>query len=200
RGVPIAARALPARCEPVAPMAGAIQCRSRVKAETEQSAWRVGERRCAPGDPRAPRSRDAAAPMAGAARAPLVRAMIPAVRVAGRPGAQVVSPGGATGIERADAGARPSSRGRGRIASALLPDEDPPAVTNAPAPKNFRRLVWTTLVVTLLVIAWGALVRATKSGAGCGDDWPHCNGQAIPLDGSVKTLIEFTHRVTSGVV
>ena len=73
-------------------------------------------------------------------------------------------------------------------------------MTNAPAPRNFRRLVWTTLGVTLLVIAWGALVRATKSGAGCGDDWPHCNGQAIPLDASLKTMIEFTHRVTSGLV
>ena len=73
-------------------------------------------------------------------------------------------------------------------------------MTTTPAPRSFRRLVWATLGVTLLVIVWGALVRATKSGAGCGDDWPHCNGQAIPLDPSAKTIIEFTHRLTSGVV
>ena len=68
------------------------------------------------------------------------------------------------------------------------------------APRSFLRLVWATLVVTLVVIAWGALVRATRSGAGCGTDWPHCNGQAIPLDASAKTLIEYTHRITSGMV
>lgn len=73
-------------------------------------------------------------------------------------------------------------------------------VTATRAPRSFLRLVWATLVVTLLVIIWGALVRATKSGAGCGTDWPHCNGQAIPIDASAKTLIEYTHRVTSGMV
>jgi len=73
-------------------------------------------------------------------------------------------------------------------------------VTPQRAPRSFLRLVWATLVVTLIVIAWGALVRATRSGAGCGTDWPHCNGQAIPIDASAKTLIEYTHRITSGMV
>src|SRR5690606_41613325 len=73
-------------------------------------------------------------------------------------------------------------------------------VTPQRAPRSFLRLVWATLMVTLIVIAWGALVRATRSGAGCGTDWPHCNGQAIPIDASAKTLIEYTHRITSGMV
>lgn len=42
-------------------------------------------------------------------------------------------------------------------------------------------------------------MRATGSGAGCGDHWPLCNGDVVPLEASVKTMIEFTHRVTSGL-
>ena len=51
----------------------------------------------------------------------------------------------------------------------------------------------------MLVILWGAVVRATGSGAGCGAHWPTCNGEVIPLDPSVETLIEYSHRLTSGV-
>ncbi len=57
----------------------------------------------------------------------------------------------------------------------------------------------STLVVTLLVILWGAFVRATGSGAGCGNHWPMCNGEVIPRGASTQTLIELTHRLTSGV-
>jgi len=51
----------------------------------------------------------------------------------------------------------------------------------------------------VLVILWGAFVRATGSGAGCGSHWPTCNGEIIPRPQSVETLIEFTHRATSGL-
>jgi cytochrome c oxidase assembly protein subunit 15/protoheme IX farnesyltransferase len=50
----------------------------------------------------------------------------------------------------------------------------------------------------LLVILWGALVRASRSGEGCGDHWPLCNGSVIPHAAAVETIIEFVHRVTSG--
>ena len=53
--------------------------------------------------------------------------------------------------------------------------------------------------LTVFVIAWGAFVRATHSGAGCGKHWPMCNGEVLPLTSSVETLIEFTHRTTSGL-
>ncbi len=68
-----------------------------------------------------------------------------------------------------------------------------------PKPRMFSRIAWATLAVTLGVILWGAYVRATGSGAGCGSHWPTCNGDVIPRVGNVKTLIEFTHRVTSGL-
>jgi cytochrome c oxidase assembly protein subunit 15 len=62
-----------------------------------------------------------------------------------------------------------------------------------------RRYAWITLLFTLGVILWGAYVRATGSGAGCGDHWPLCNGQVVPRDATAATFIEFTHRVTSGL-
>ncbi len=53
---------------------------------------------------------------------------------------------------------------------------------------------------TLLVIMYGAWVRVTGSGAGCGDHWPTCNGQVVPRDASAKTWIEYGHRITSGIL
>jgi heme A synthase len=51
----------------------------------------------------------------------------------------------------------------------------------------------------VLVILWGAYVRATGSGAGCGDHWPLCNGEVLPRAPEIETVIEFTHRLTSGL-
>jgi len=53
---------------------------------------------------------------------------------------------------------------------------------------------------TVLVILWGAFVRATGSGAGCGSHWPLCNGEVIPRAPAVETLIEFGHRLSSGLL
>lgn len=55
------------------------------------------------------------------------------------------------------------------------------------------------LIYNLAVIAWGAYVRATGSGAGCGSHWPLCNGEVMPRAASLTTLIEFSHRLTSGL-
>lgn len=65
--------------------------------------------------------------------------------------------------------------------------------------KGFARFAWATLAFTLLVIVWGAVVRATGSGAGCGSHWPLCNGEFVPPAPAVATLIEFGHRLTSGL-
>jgi heme A synthase len=51
----------------------------------------------------------------------------------------------------------------------------------------------------LAVILWGAYVRASGSGAGCGSHWPLCNGQVIPRAAPIQTLVEFAHRMTSGL-
>jgi heme A synthase len=55
------------------------------------------------------------------------------------------------------------------------------------------------LIYNLGVIAWGAYVRATGSGAGCGNHWPLCNGEVVPRAETVQLLIEFSHRATSGL-
>jgi len=55
------------------------------------------------------------------------------------------------------------------------------------------------LAYTVGVVLWGAYVRATLSGDGCGDHWPLCNGVAVPVNPSLKTIVELTHRVTSGL-
>lgn len=51
----------------------------------------------------------------------------------------------------------------------------------------------------VLVILWGAVVRATGSGAGCGARWPLCNGDFFPHHPRIATIIEFTHRSMSGI-
>lgn len=64
---------------------------------------------------------------------------------------------------------------------------------------RLAKFCWGVLAYNVLVILWGAYVRATGSGAGCGSHWPTCNGEVIPRPHSVETLIEFTHRATSGI-
>jgi len=65
---------------------------------------------------------------------------------------------------------------------------------------RFSRFARGVLGYNLAVILWGAYVRATGSGAGCGAHWPLCNGEIIPRAPQVETVVEFTHRVTSGLV
>ena len=83
-----------------------------------------------------------------------------------------------------------------------------PALSSAPAAARgmgssrlprYATYAWGVLAFNLLVILWGAFVRASGSGAGCGSHWPFCNGEVVPRAPSTATLIEFGHRVTSGL-
>ena len=65
--------------------------------------------------------------------------------------------------------------------------------------RRVAAFAWLTLAYNIGVILWGAYVRASGSGAGCGEHWPLCNGVVIPRDPSTATLIEFSHRLTSGL-
>ena len=67
-----------------------------------------------------------------------------------------------------------------------------------PTPRSFAIFAWSVLAYNVLVILWGALVRATGSGAGCGGHWPLCNGDVLPHVSETATAIEFTHRIMSG--
>src|SRR5580704_9448177 len=79
----------------------------------------------------------------------------------------------------------------------------PPAVTNTtPSDRSLRafaRFAWTVLAFNVAVIIEGAFVRATGSGAGCGNRWPLCNGQIVFGSRSTATLIEFAHRSMTGI-
>jgi heme A synthase len=64
---------------------------------------------------------------------------------------------------------------------------------------RFERFGRVVLGYNIFVILWGAWVRASGSGAGCGDHWPLCDGALIPATPALTTLIELFHRATSGV-
>jgi heme a synthase len=66
-------------------------------------------------------------------------------------------------------------------------------------PQWLKVFAISNLLFTYAVILWGAFVRKTHSGAGCGDHWPLCNGEIIPFAPQTETMIEFTHRITSGI-
>ncbi len=66
-------------------------------------------------------------------------------------------------------------------------------------PHFFVRYAWGVLAYMLLVILWGAFVRATGSGAGCGSHWPLCNGAIVPQTPQLETIIELSHRLTSAL-
>jgi hypothetical protein len=59
------------------------------------------------------------------------------------------------------------------------------------------RFAWTTLYWNVAVILWGAYVRATGSGAGCGNRWPLCDADVVGTSAKAQTIVEFTHRITS---
>jgi heme A synthase len=64
--------------------------------------------------------------------------------------------------------------------------------------RGLARFAWALLGYEILVVAWGAYVRATGSGAGCGRHWPTCNGEILPRAPQIETLIEMSHRLSSG--
>jgi len=74
-----------------------------------------------------------------------------------------------------------------------------PESTQTTTRRRFAAYAWGVLAYNLAVILWGAYVRASVSGNGCGSHWPLCNGEVIPTAPQLKTLIEFAHRLTSGL-
>ena len=65
---------------------------------------------------------------------------------------------------------------------------------------SVRRLALASTVATFILVAIGGLVRATKSGLGCGTHWPDCSGAVIPFFGNRAVVIEFSHRLMASVV
>ena len=66
--------------------------------------------------------------------------------------------------------------------------------------RRFQVLAWVAAVATYLLIVFGAIVRITGSGMGCGDHWPLCNGHLFPPLDDIATVIEWTHRLIAAVI
>ncbi len=64
---------------------------------------------------------------------------------------------------------------------------------------RFPLAAWLFCAYLVAVILFGAWVRISHSGDGCGSNWPTCHGEVVPTAPSTATLIEFTHRLTSGL-
>src|ERR1700722_9437115 len=85
------------------------------------------------------------------------------------------------------------------IGTSVVSQEVAPASSSGIGRVPLARFAWFVVAYNVAVIVWGAYVRATGSGAGCGSHWPLCNGQFLPTTPQTQTIIEFTHRVTSGL-
>lgn len=67
-------------------------------------------------------------------------------------------------------------------------------------PRWFQWTVWGVLVFTVIVIISGDVVQATSSGAGCGENWPRCDGALLPGLSDQATIVEFSHRILTTVL
>jgi cytochrome c oxidase assembly protein subunit 15 len=85
------------------------------------------------------------------------------------------------------------------IGTSVVNRDAAPASISKIGPVSLARFAWFLVAYNIVVIVWGAYVRATGSGAGCGSHWPLCNGEFLPATPQTQTVIEFTHRVTSGL-
>ncbi len=65
--------------------------------------------------------------------------------------------------------------------------------------KTFLKYAWFVFGFNVLVILWGVFLRASHSGDGCGEHWLTCHGEIIPSAPQLKTVIEFSHRLMSGL-
>jgi len=59
---------------------------------------------------------------------------------------------------------------------------------------TLRRLSWATLVLAFGHIVFGAIVRISGSGMGCGENWPRCHGYWFPPLSRPDLIIEVSHR------
>jgi heme A synthase len=60
--------------------------------------------------------------------------------------------------------------------------------------KTVRRLAYLALVIGFAQVVFGAIVRITGSGLGCGDSWPDCYGSFTPAHSAPTLLVEISHR------
>ncbi|HEX2779589.1 MAG TPA: COX15/CtaA family protein, partial [Gemmatimonadaceae bacterium] len=60
--------------------------------------------------------------------------------------------------------------------------------------KSLRRLSYVALLVAFAQIVFGAIVRISGSGWGCGEHWPKCAGYWFPPLDRPDLIVELAHR------
>ncbi|MBA2684845.1 MAG: heme A synthase [Gemmatimonadaceae bacterium] len=65
--------------------------------------------------------------------------------------------------------------------------------------KSLRRMALATLTLAYALIVFGAIVRISGSGMGCGDHWPRCFGSWFPPLDQPTLVIEWTHRLLAAI-
>lgn len=68
---------------------------------------------------------------------------------------------------------------------------------SAPA---LRRLSYVALAAAVVQIVFGAIVRISGSGMGCGNHWPKCYGRWFPPLDQPTLVIEWTHRLIAALL
>jgi heme A synthase len=63
-----------------------------------------------------------------------------------------------------------------------------------------RRLSIAALVVACLHLVFGAIVRISGSGMGCGDHWPKCYGYWFPPLSRPDLIVEVSHRYLASIL
>lgn len=66
--------------------------------------------------------------------------------------------------------------------------------------KAVRRLSIAALVVACLHLVFGAIVRISGSGMGCGDHWPKCYGYWFPPFSRPDLVVEVSHRYLASIL
>ncbi|MCA9892981.1 MAG: heme A synthase [Anaerolineae bacterium] len=66
--------------------------------------------------------------------------------------------------------------------------------------RTFVSLALVTSLLTLGLIVFGAVVRVTDSGLGCGSSWPLCDGKVLPPLDNITAWIEWLHRLFAALI
>lgn len=66
--------------------------------------------------------------------------------------------------------------------------------------RTLKRLSYATLALAVAHLVFGAIVRITGSGMGCGDHWPTCYGHWFPPLDQPTLVIEWTHRLLAALL
>lgn len=66
--------------------------------------------------------------------------------------------------------------------------------------RTLRRFSYAALVVAFTHLVFGAIVRISGSGMGCGDHWPLCYGRLFPPMDRPDLVVEWTHRLLASIL